>query len=233
MPQQRHGVHSSVMAVQPMADGRCPWDLEPQPAIAPERYFELHAQGRLLVRDWFVRGHRHLDCRPEDSFEPFIFCWISLNGWAACCTGLDIDREWRDALAGSGELSARFEALKAADGEFARSVAAFRSQLPIFKAQQLWHRRLWPPAVDRRGVVAFFLDQHPPISRAPGCFEDHVADGGAVPDDFSHVVMSLYQVRCNLFHGEKNAASEMDRHIVYSAFQVLARFEAACIFDGI
>jgi len=36
--------------------------------------------------------------------------------------------------------------------------------------------------------------------------------------------MALYQVRCNLFHGEKSAHSEMDSQIVYSALQVLVRF---------
>jgi hypothetical protein len=36
--------------------------------------------------------------------------------------------------------------------------------------------------------------------------------------------MALYQVRCNLFHGDKDPQSEMDRQIVYSALQVLVPF---------
>jgi hypothetical protein len=63
-----------------------------------DEYRWLHQDGRRLIASWFSRAWKMRDCEPENSFEPFIFTWISFNGWAACVTGLDRDRGWLDAL---------------------------------------------------------------------------------------------------------------------------------------
>jgi hypothetical protein len=63
-----------------------------------DRYVYLHPDGQELIYGWFKRAWNMRESEMEDSFEPFIFTWISLNGWAACVTGLDGDRDWVDAL---------------------------------------------------------------------------------------------------------------------------------------
>jgi hypothetical protein len=46
------------------------------------RFQELHHDGRRLVAHWFSLASERLECDPADSFEPFIYAWISFNGWA-------------------------------------------------------------------------------------------------------------------------------------------------------
>jgi hypothetical protein len=65
------------------------------------RFHILHPDGRRLIVHWFTLAHEQLKCDAADSFEPFIYVWIALNGWAACCTDLDQDRQLVEALSTS------------------------------------------------------------------------------------------------------------------------------------
>ena len=51
--------------------------------------------------------------------------------------------------------------------------------------------------------------------------EYHRERGEEVSLNWAHSLKAIYRVRCNLFHGEKAAHSEMDQKIVSSAFQIL------------
>jgi hypothetical protein len=137
---------------------------------------------------------------------------------------MDRDEDWRDALAACPQLVSGFRAMMGADPEFATAVQRFSSMWPIFKAQQLRVGRINAVGLTRNELVRHYLAQG--LSRSPVCFEHHVnrRPPEEVPPDWPHTLMALYQVRCNLFHGEKSAHSEMDSQIVYSALQVLLRF---------
>src|SRR5215471_1055203 len=74
-----------------------------------DRFKVLHRDAQRLIAHWFQRAHELLNCDPADSFEPFIYAWIAVNGWASCCTDLDQDRQIIDALCISPELILRFE----------------------------------------------------------------------------------------------------------------------------
>jgi hypothetical protein len=114
--------------------------------------------------------------------------------------------------------------MKANKAEFAAAVQQFSSLWPIFRVQELRRERLEDFYGTRREIVTNYLAHMPRLSRAPECFEDHANAKRVVPSDWPHTVMALYQVRCNLFHGDKDPQSEMDRQIVYSALQVLVPF---------
>src|SRR5438045_3747210 len=75
------------------------------------RFRMLHPDGRRLVVHWFHLARDKRDVDPAGSFEPFIFTWISFNGWAACCTELDQDRQMVEALTASQELVQKFDEL--------------------------------------------------------------------------------------------------------------------------
>jgi len=108
----------------------------------------LHPDGRRLIAHWFERAWNHRNCDPADSFEPFIFSWIALNGWAACCTELDQDRQWLDAIAANEEVCERFKLMLEHSDKIRAVGETFRSYWPVFKAQELrrrgalayWHR---------------------------------------------------------------------------------------------
>jgi len=63
---------------------------EAQPgAVIHHRFEELHPEGQKLIHGWAERAVAQSDCAERDSFEPFIFGWIALNGWACCVTAED------------------------------------------------------------------------------------------------------------------------------------------------
>lgn len=190
-----------------------------------DRYRQLHGDGRQLIASWLDRAWDMRDCEPEDSFEPFIFTWISFNGWAACITDLDRDRDWMNALAQSQRLCDDF-AQFVTDAKSPISIHAneFHRLWPIFKAQAIRRDR-----VDRhhsgirQDVVEHYLNAGV-RQFEPQCWTRHRSEGNPVPLDWPHTLAALYRVRCNLFHGEKSAHSEMDALVVVSAFRVLINF---------
>jgi hypothetical protein len=189
----------------------------------PERFRRLHRTGRRLIGHWFQRAWRRRNCDPADSFEPFIFCWIALNGWAACCTEIDQDRQWLDSLSDNAEVCGHFEGILASTK--IRAVAeTFREFWPIFRVQGL--RRLGIVEygqVDRSETIARYL-QSGAKEFSPECWRRHSEAHEEVPLDFPHTAAALYRVRCNLFHGDKAPHSEVDRTLVYNGFRLLAEF---------
>jgi hypothetical protein len=47
------------------------------------------------------------------------------------------------------------------------------------------------------------------------------------PAKLEQLLRTIYQVRCNLFHGEKSPQSFRDRDLVFASDRILARFIAA------
>ena len=189
------------------------------------RYSRLHRDGKGLIRQWFERAWTRRDCRPEESFEPFIYAWFALNGWAACVTGYDADYKWRQALSITPTLCSDFSDL-VNDSNSPISELAQESYecWPVFKAQEIRRKQaqLWgqPP---RQDAVRHYFEAGIG-SYAPPCWQRHRDAGEKVPLDWPHTLSVLYRVRCNLFHGEKAIHSEMDYGIVYSAFRLLVHF---------
>jgi hypothetical protein len=189
------------------------------------RHFRLlHPDGRRLIVHWFERAWRDRACDPAESFEPFIFCWIALNGWAACCTELDQDRQWLDALIDNREVCGRFEMVLADSVEIRDTAETFRRYWPIFKAQELrrlgilahWHG-------NRAETVEHYL-RAGARQLSPDCWLRHQEAREEIPLDFPHTAVALYRVRCNLFHGDKAPHSEVDQILVSTGFRLLAEF---------
>jgi hypothetical protein len=196
-----------------------------QRRAVPSRYSNLHSKGRSLISSWLKRAWEQRDCNEEDSFEPFIFSWIALNGWAACITHLDRDRNWIDALSLNQEISAKFQSLLQGSTNCSTYAQSFKLDWPIFKAQAI-RTSLGVQRQDmgiRQDVVKYYLDSG--IRQyEPQCWIRHRGDPDEGPLDWPHTLAALYRVRCNLFHGEKAVYSKMDRLIVSSAFRVLVYF---------
>jgi hypothetical protein len=190
------------------------------------RYEVLHPDGRRLIGHWFRLAHQQLECDPAESFEPFIYVWIALNGWASCCTDLDQDRQLIEALSSSAELEQRFNDSLDKSATFRAIAERFRDLWPVFKVQDLRRRRIpMHRELNRREMAADYFERGAG-SFAPACFRRHVENGEEVPLDWPHVLAAVYQVRCNIFHGDKAPHSEIDRVLVHSAFQILVRFLA-------
>jgi hypothetical protein len=106
----------------------------------------------------------------------------------------------------------------AADEEFAGTCQWFADLWPIFRAEEQ-RRRDIQVGRPRAAIVEDSLDAR--IRHRPNCYGSH---DGNVPLDWPHTLHALYQVRCNLFHGEKGVESESDWMIVEAGVHVLSRF---------
>lgn len=203
----------------------CPYRVKTNtpPRIQLNRFSILNPVSQQLVRSWFVRAYAAKNDE-EACFEAFIFAWFAVNGWAACVTGKDRDSEFIKMLQRSDELAAQFQTLLGQDDSFRYSATQFQSFWPIFKAQDIRNRRCQAPSeIDRAAVVAHYFDCGR-ISFEPDCWQSHREAGEPVPLDWPHTLAAFYRVRCNLFHGEKSAHSEMDRAIVRTAYLTLIGF---------
>jgi hypothetical protein len=209
----------------------CPELVTVRPSIATihfERYDVLHPEGRRLITGWFDRAGQARECRAEDSFEPFIFAWFAVNGWATCVSGEDQDRAYLNALMCDQTMCESFTRLLSDSGRpFASSATDFARLWPIFEVKELRRRgimrRSWG---DRDTIVSSYLAAGAQRF-APPCWKRHREAGEQVPLDWPHTLAAIYRVRCNLFHGEKGAHSEIDQRLVSSAFRTLLHYFSA------
>lgn len=187
------------------------------------KHRSLHPEGFRLISSWFSKAWSQR--KDEDSvFESFIFAWFSFNAWAACVTGKDRDSEYIKRLQGDAGLRQKFSDLIATDTAFNDAAQRFHSMWPVFKAQSI--RRAYVQAdqgLSRAETVRHYFAMGV-AEFEPDCWCVHQEAGEAVPLDWAHTLQTIYRVRCNLFHGEKSAHSEMDRVIVRAAFDVLIQF---------
>ncbi len=182
---------------------------------------ELGAIGSRVIRAFSSRAKHGADCRPEECFEPFIFGWIALNGWASCVTGTDFDRDYLKALMLDRELNNRFSSVR--DGaDFHVSLEEFRSYWPILRPTPL--RRTSDHFQTRQDrILHAFTHPGKDFRFRPECASQHIERGEQIPADWPHTLSAIYQVRCNLFHGSKSLDSDIDTQIVFNAFRVLVR----------
>lgn len=191
--------------------------------VRRNRYQMLKPEARDLILGWFDRAWRARECTDEDSFEPFIFCWIAFNAWGCCVANEEQDRPMVRALASSDDIGSAFAA-KIADQSHPLATCAptFQDMWPIFKVQDF----------RRRGIY-----EHPPYDSRAERIRDYIAQGATnyepkVPGDpvpigtqislsWKNTLPAIYRVRCNLFHGEKSVRDEQDQRIVGAAFRVL------------
>lgn len=189
-------------------------------------YALLHLEGRRLIASWFQRAWEERHCPADKSFEPFLYAWYAFNGWAACVTDTDRDRDIIDTLASDQTIRDDFAKAIQNNPTVSARVTDFSALLPIFDVKSLNRRGILSKATgNRQERGAYYLSQGA-NQYEPRCWQRHHQAGEAVPVDWAHIVNALYKVRCNLFHGLKAAHSEMDETVVHSAYLVLATFIA-------
>lgn len=162
---------------------------------------KLGPETERLIWLWFQRARDELN---EDPFGSFIYGWIAINGWAACCTRKDKDPVLVDAMASDDSLTEAFEVVK-------RDSAAL--------GNRDWVREFygyWP--IER---AADLRSRPKTVRREPSCYERHAREGDRCPLDWPHTLTAIYRVRNNLFHGEKSVHMARDTEIVTAAAHTL------------
>jgi hypothetical protein len=190
------------------------------------RYFDLPGPGKQLIAGWWSR-----QCSgTEPEFEHFLYTWVAFNAWGECVSGLERDRDWVVAVAASASVRPKAEA--AMEKPTVRDACStFRRNWPLFRQRDLkTHGVAHLSEPDRSERIKRYLEKGVPPA-APECWSKH-ADG--CPLDWPHLLLTVYRVRNNLFHGTKIVDSEMDRTLVAAATGALravveeARLIVAC-----
>lgn len=154
------------------------------------------------------------------SFTTFVFRWMSFNGWMSAVTLEDSDAAMIRALVGAPRLLHAYDQLMAGNADFAKLVTDFAALWPVLNVsdvrKKLGYDAFWQN--DRQTLLSLCAANHvkqQPINWA----------AGKAPS-WEDLLRTIYQVRCNLFHGEKSPENGRDLDLVVAADQVLASFIA-------
>ena len=194
-------------------------------SVKHERFRALHPDGRRLIQQWLARSGSEQSSTTGSPFEAFIYLWIAFNGYASCVTEEEQDSEMIRKLGNCGETRGRFHEAIVFNESFKKSVETFHEFWPIFKVHKLRRKGLIGHIhATRRAQVDAYLNECESTDYRPDCFSYHLERDEPTPADWPHTLNAIYQVRCNLFHGEKSLTTENDRFVVNQALNVLSQF---------
>jgi hypothetical protein len=154
------------------------------------------------------------------SFISFTYRWMAFNGWMSAVTLEYTDRAMINALVESARLVDAHDNLIAAAGEYAELLKDFAAMWPVFNVRDV-RAKLGYDAfreLDRAALLATDVKRQP-----------YGWKPGETPT-WEQNLRTIYQVRCNLFHGEKSPQSMRDRKLVAASNGILRAFigETGC-----
>lgn len=133
--------------------------------------------------------------REDDDFSKFVFLWFCFNAWLAYESRKGSDRAMVNWLKGD---TAQHSLLKQSyDRPFDSGTGVLRSRIE---------------ALINYGSIPNSRRRHEKKIRVHSV------------DDFSNVVEAIYRVRCNLFHGGKEADNPHDQKLVKICGQILDKW---------
>lgn len=158
--------------------------------------------------------------REPRSMIGFMLRWMGYNSWLAAVTGCERDYQMINALASEPRMIAAYDQLMAADQNFEGDVNAFAAHWPVlnvahvraklgYDAFRRYDRAALLAACDVQGV------RRQPTNWLP-----------SISPSWEQLLRTLYQVRCNLFHGEKSEQSARDRDLVFASDRILSQLLA-------
>jgi hypothetical protein len=188
--------------------------------MAQDIQFSLFAGspiGETLVTLWHQRAKYADGDERYDSFDAFTRLWIGFNQWGMRVTEAETDAEMVRTLAQSPKMNKAFAELLANDGQTSTYAKVFAKMWPIFNVKDIRKKGLRGQFSDleRSEYIKKMRSRH--VQHRPvGSFDRERPSWG-------QTIWAIYQVRCNLLHGEKGDASE-DYYIVEGAYRTLLSF---------
>lgn len=159
-------------------------------------------------------------CRSSNnSFDKLIYGWMSFNCWATFVSGLNSDSDIMSALSKSVKMSGEFYKIYSVDKDFERNVDGFFQLFPIFDGRDYrrkvsMNQKTIPEDKEEFDV----LGKNLLVKQKPFVWEAGMAA------NWSDCIWAIYQVRCNLFHGQKNPVDLGDNTVVSFAAFILEKF---------
>jgi hypothetical protein len=159
------------------------------------------------------------------SMISFMLRWMGFNGWLAAVTGCERDYEMINALVAEPRMTAAYDQLIDANADFKKEVSAFAAHWPVLNVANV-RAKLGYDAFRRYDRAALIAEcDAKNVKRQPA---DWVP--GTTPR-WDQVLRTIYQVRCNLFHGEKSEQAVRDRDLVFASDRILRQLlaETGCL----
>lgn len=158
------------------------------------------------------------DDRQHSTFLPFMNAWMGFNGWMESVTGGGSDATMITALADNSRMTDAYNELVDRDRSFQRHVMRFAELWPVLNVRDV-RRKLGRDAFWQMGRDELLATcRQEDVKIQPLGWTE-----GEVPT-WPQVLRTIYQVRCNLFHGSKSPQHGRDRDLVRHANRVLRGF---------
>lgn len=161
----------------------------------------------------------------QSAFASFSHLWMGFNGWMECVTSAPTDAAMINALATNDRLVATFDNLMR-DAQFRQQIFEFANLWPVVDARdarrKIGSNRLFELSHNELAALALARRiKHQPEGWSPG----------GMPT-WSHVLRTIYLVRCNLFHGSKSPRNYRDHELVGACDRILRMFidRSGCLF---
>lgn len=166
-----------------------------------------------LARELIDEGDRQ-----NSAFLPFMNAWMGFNGWMESVTDATSDAAMITALADNRRMTDAYDALIDGHRAFRRDVVRFAELWPVLSVRDL-----------RKKLGRDVFWQMDRVALLEACRRENVRlqplgwVEGEMPT-WPQILRTIYQIRCNLFHGAKSPQHIRDRDLVRHADRVLRGF---------
>jgi hypothetical protein len=159
---------------------------------------------RLLIKNWYDRSGLELESN-YSPFDKFICLWISFNCFFVSEFYRDISKTKKDPTE-KKYLDYFVKAQKYSD------IYNKLLKNPMFKGKVSNLKQLLNTITHFKGRIADMRPGHLKFDDAKPLDNE---------DNFEQVIKVIYQIRCNLFHGNKSPEHDGDVRLVDAAYEIL------------
>lgn len=188
-----------------------------------DNFQELDPESADLVRDLLDNAERQ-----RSAFMSFASLWMAFNGWMESVTDGSHDAAMITELSDSRRLNEAFETLAQENDAFRERIETFSSMWPVLNVRDARHKlgrdassRLSREEFEEQAARLEVKSQ--PVGWAPGDLPT-----------WGQVLRTIYQIRCNMFHGTKSPRNPRDRQLILQSERILKTFivESRCFEWG-
>ncbi|BDV36569.1 hypothetical protein [Methylocystis iwaonis] len=162
--------------------------------------------------------------RQRSAFMSFVNIWMAFNGWMAAITERETDADMIRDLSVNRRLTDAYAGLMENSRAFHRLVYDFSAMWPVLNVRdvrkKLGRDAFWRLHSDEFAAACSAAN----VKRQPSAW-----NAGDRPS-WEQLLRTIYQVRCNLFHGEKSPQNVRDRQLILKSDRILRTFivETGC-----